>query len=281
MRLRPILDAARLAMLPYPGARVSPAWLLNRSSTAFARFVDAAQVKEADEGEFKTITVNGSVFCWPRNAPHLDLLRIAQELQDPNHPHQYFWRNCQVSSGDIVIDVGACEGGFSAAAAAKGAAPIVVEPSTLMQEVIRKLFELRKLPAPRIIGDALSDHCGEAFFADDGADVQASRIESSSAKQGYAVRVRTIDDLVESLDLKRVDFIKCDAEGADVSVLRGARRTLERFRPKLSFCTYHDPADFESMKSFLRPLGYTVRGKGLGNTGNRAVIVMLHGWPTS
>ena len=49
----------------------------------------------------------------------------------------------------------------------------------------------------------------------------------------YAVRGRPIDDVVAELGLTRVDAIKIDVEGAEVSVLRGAMKTLTKYHPKV------------------------------------------------
>lgn len=45
--------------------------------------------------------------------------------------------------------------------------------------------------------------------------------------------VSTVDVAVAEAGLTRVDFIKIDVEGYEPAVLRGALRTLERFRPAL------------------------------------------------
>lgn len=47
------------------------------------------------------------------------------------------------------------------------------------------------------------------------------------------VRVETLDDF--SAELPRLDFLKIDAEGAELLILQGARACLERFRPVVSF----------------------------------------------
>ena len=51
--------------------------------------------------------------------------------------------------------------------------------------------------------------------------------------KAYPVRGRPIDDVVRELGLTRVDAVKIDVEGAEVSVLRGAIETLKRFHPKV------------------------------------------------
>lgn len=47
------------------------------------------------------------------------------------------------------------------------------------------------------------------------------------------VPTTTLDQHAERNGLKRLDFIKMDIEGAEVAALRGAERTIRRFRPKL------------------------------------------------
>lgn len=47
------------------------------------------------------------------------------------------------------------------------------------------------------------------------------------------VTMTTLDALVRSRGLESVELIKCDVEGAELSVLRGAEETLARFRPAL------------------------------------------------
>ena len=55
------------------------------------------------------------------------------------------------------------------------------------------------------------------------------------------IPVTTIDALVAELHLPRVDFIKMDIEGAEPRALKGARKTLKRFRPRLAISSYHAP----------------------------------------
>lgn len=68
----------------------------------------------------------------------------------------------------------------------------------------------------------------------------------------------SIDSLLSSGKIERVDFIKMDIEGAEMSALRGARATIDRFKPTLAICVYHKLIDFYEIPQFLDrlDLGY-------------------------
>ncbi|WP_080570279.1 FkbM family methyltransferase [Agrobacterium tumefaciens] len=72
-----------------------------------------------------------------------------------------------------------------------------------------------------------------------------------------SVRVRSIDDIVDSEQVSP-RFIKFDIEGFEQRAIRGAKRTIEKYRPILSISVYHRPEDMFEIKPFLEEcnLGY-------------------------
>jgi FkbM family methyltransferase len=52
-----------------------------------------------------------------------------------------------------------------------------------------------------------------------------------SAAGDFAVKVSTVDEMVDSMQIQRLDFIKSDVEGYECEVLKGGSRTFQRFRP--------------------------------------------------
>jgi hypothetical protein len=76
-------------------------------------------------------------------------------------------------------------------------------------------------------------------------DLSDKLIDCSIARapSGHNVKLKisltTVDEFVEQEKLPRVDFIKMDIEGAEEPALRGAMRTINRFRPKWSIASYH------------------------------------------
>ena len=78
-------------------------------------------------------------------------------------------------------------------------------------------------------------------------------------------RALPLDDIVDNLQLDRVDFIKMDIEGAERQALEGARRTIQRFHPRMAICTYHmidDPVVVPEVALNIQP-DYRVHAKEL------------------
>ena len=217
--------------------------------------------------------INGEVFFWPAASPLDVLLVLVAELCIPYHPHQYLWGPTQIAAGDICLDIGACEGGFSAKASALGARVICVEPSKRMASVIEKLFRERGLDRPVIVPVLLGPRRECFSFFDDIQNPGGSR---SAGEGAYSVEMLTLDELVERLALERLDFIKCDAEGSDVEILKSGERSLRRFRPRIAVTTYHGDNDYSDLHKYLRGLGYRVRGKGFLRCGRKLRVNMLH-----
>lgn len=60
-----------------------------------------------------------------------------------------------------------------------------------------------------------------------------------------------MDEFIEEKHIRKVDFIKADIEGAERDMLKGAKRVLREFAPKLSICTYHLPDDKEVLEKLI------------------------------
>ena len=76
---------------------------------------------------------------------------------------------------------------------------------------------------------------------------------------GFAVTARSIDDVVEERGHPRVDFVKLDVEGAEPDVLRGAERTIRRFRPRLAIAAHHEPRHLATLTGQVAGLGLGYR----------------------
>ncbi|MFL6796334.1 MAG: FkbM family methyltransferase [Xanthobacteraceae bacterium] len=79
-----------------------------------------------------------------------------------------------------------------------------------------------------------------------GAQVHVADVDGAQKVQSAK-----IDDFVTMNGLPKVNFIKMDIEGAEIEALKGAMGTIERHRPKLAICVYHDLTHFYEVPRLL------------------------------
>ncbi|MFQ6016731.1 MAG: FkbM family methyltransferase [Kiloniellaceae bacterium] len=151
----------------------------------------------------------------------------------------------EASSGArCVLDVGAHIGLVSlpmSRAVAPGGRVYVFEPADFNRALLRRHVALNGADNIEVVGDLVGerDENEVAFYekdADTGLNTVAVRPGQSSF---FKTRKRQIclDTFCERRGLEP-DVIKIDVEGAEVGVLRGAVRTLRRFRP-IIFLSVH------------------------------------------
>jgi FkbM family methyltransferase len=131
----------------------------------------------------------------------------------------------------VFFDVGANVAGWTEGMLQRfeGAQVFLFEPSPGCQAVIRE----KKLPRATLVPCAIGDNPGEAAYyfssATDGTASLYVRHDTPFSDLEYkktTVQVRTIDEVIASLSLDFVDFMKMDIEGHELYALRGAQQSL-------------------------------------------------------
>ena len=84
------------------------------------------------------------------------------------------------------------------------------------------------------------------------------------------IKLTTIDKFVEEYQLEKVDYIKVDAEGLDIDVLEGARKTIENYSPDL-YVEYLNLGS--SKKDDTKHEGLVLLENYLHNLGYKTVMV--------
>ena len=179
-------------------------------------------------------------------------------------------QDVEIRPGDVVIDCGAHVGVFTRYALKQGAQRVIAiepVPSNLaclernLQDEIRagRVTVVRAgvwYEAAELTIDLHPENSGAHSFVRD----------EFRMPRTINLPVRPLQDIVEELDLVQVDFIKMDIEGAERHALRGAVRTLQRFRPRMAICTYHtgdDPSVIPDVVSRIHP-GYELTWRYAG-----------------
>jgi len=162
--------------------------------------------------------------------------------------------------GDYAIDAGACFGDTALAFACSvgpGGRVFAFEVLGPHLDIIRHNVAQNPALADRIVlvPLGLGDRCNQSAKPIQTNGVLAPGFSLQGMSDPAAIPVTTIDRLVESGQIERVDFIKMDIEGYELKALRGATKTLCRFRPKLAISVYHRAADLYEIPTFLSRLG--------------------------
>lgn len=170
-------------------------------------------------------------------------------------------------ANDVVVDIGAYVGMFTVKASdavGKNGLVIAVEPSPENYELLRA--NTKDCENVKLVNVAIMDKEGEGKLYYSEAAAANSLILNRSGKY-VTVKTMTLDKLVDTLQIKKVDYIKIDAEGAELEVLAGATEVLAK-GTKIVIVAYHTTANGEAeidrVIEFLVKAGYTVTmAKGL------------------
>jgi FkbM family methyltransferase len=147
-----------------------------------------------------------------------------------------------------MVDVGAHVGAFMLMwhKAAPGRAYYGFEPHTACAYYLEKLIAANDLPDHCAVPLGLSDRSAVlTLHSNSEKDVFATTAPTHHAGHHFAhkkpIAVEPGDVVLEQLGAGAIAFIKIDVEGAELEVLRGLTRTIERDRPflHLEVSPYH------------------------------------------
>lgn len=156
--------------------------------------------------------------------------------------------------GDVVIDCGACIGEVSLVFATQvgpSGQVHLFDPVPLHTQFCR--LQAGMNPAFAAVMRVNTLAVGDATAKADGRAVDAGRIEPNAVRPGE-FDVTTLDDYCEAHAIDRIDFIKMDIEGSELSALDGAARTIARCKPRLAISAYHKPDDLWVLAARIKQL---------------------------
>jgi FkbM family methyltransferase len=138
-----------------------------------------------------------------------------------------------LGSGMTVVDVGAHHGLYSLLLS-KRVGPrgrvFAFEPSPRERARLEKHLRANRCRNVSVHPFALGSKSGSGdLFLVDGAEDYCNSLRPpavSAATGKIRIEVTSLDEFLEHADVHHVDFLKLDVEGAELDVLKGARRTL-------------------------------------------------------
>jgi len=243
----------------------------------FIRGTNVSSIEIVDGQVFMTLRDTGLRFSWPkeeRRVAPLEMLNFGD-----------YERPCidrivsLVDEGACVFDVGANIGWHALTVARRvpQARIFAFEPVPATFQELERNIGLNKESRVKAFELGLSDSEGErTFYVRPGESENACSSQAADAPEARQVRCRlTRLDAFAAAGGHRVDYIKCDVEGGELFVFRGALQTLRRDKPIIftemlrkwaARFDYHP----NEIISLLKGLGYrcfTVKGMRLAEFG--------------
>jgi FkbM family methyltransferase len=167
--------------------------------------------------------------------------------------------------GETFVDVGGNKGDFALLAAkivGDNGNVVCIEPEPTNLNWIRRSIDLNGYKNIKVCNLALSDHDGESLLhlgTKSGFHTLLSG--APDRDQGsLKVRVRKLDSLLPELDVRAVNVLKIDVEGAELQVLKGAIETIRANPQIVLFLDIHPflGVNVSEVFDYLDFLGLTV-----------------------
>ena len=168
----------------------------------------------------------------------------------------------QVSKGDFVIDAGANEGILTLIYSKKvtySGKVFAFEPDKINIQTFNENLSLNEDTSNiSLKGKGLWDKSDTIEFYEAGT-VGSSVFFRDGKSVKKNIQVISIDDFVDSENIKRLDFIKMDIEGAEIEALKGARNTLKSLKPHFAIASYHiveNEVTYKKVEEFFTIMNY-------------------------
>ena len=163
-------------------------------------------------------------------------------------------------AGDIVVDLGANQGIFTCYAASRATDGWVyaVEPDTDNLAWLKAHLDLNHIPNATVIEKCIGDRTGRAYFKK--GDCSGTGYVVDASEQGpdiVEVDQITLEDLMATHGLSRIDLLKIDVEGFEIRVLAGAADRLGAVRRIV--LEYHSAMLAEQVSKLLREKGFRMQ----------------------
>ncbi len=167
--------------------------------------------------------------------------------------------------GDIVVDVGAHRGSYTywmQRAVGRGGKVFSFEPQPALAAYLKRMVATLGFRQVTVEHLGVSSASGQMTLLVPGSSYEAT-FEADSIRGDHvkhSVQVVTLDEYFAAHSGPLIRLIKCDAEGHELEIFRGARRILESQHPILVFecekkhLSRHTPQD---VFAFLESLGYS------------------------
>ena len=202
---------------------------------------------------------NGTKICAPANK-NLMTNYVLKEQGDWFEDEIHFVR-AFIKPEMQALDIGANYGLYSTAIGnnlgEKGKL-WCFEPTENTADALRNTIRKNNLDSRiELIQAGLSDHSGQAtFFTSPNAELNSLTESNSTSGEKQTIDLLTLDQCLEKYQWKTLDFIKLDAEGEELNILKAGKKTLSEHSPLIMFELKHGDKINTPLITAFKELGY-------------------------
>jgi FkbM family methyltransferase len=181
--------------------------------------------------------------------------------KDQYHARDY------LKNDSIVIDVGANHGLFSLLAASlssKGriyAFEPVTEAFSHLQKNVEDILSITTIQAA--LGNVNGNN--KVFF--DRNNLANSTLMNTGIYRDHKeifngfeeIKVYKLDSFVKHNEISKISFIKIDAEGSELEILKGAKECIKKFKPVIAISAYHQKNDKKDIVELVLSIDSTYK----------------------
>ena len=169
----------------------------------------------------------------------------------------------------IAFDIGANHGLYTKVLAERFKKVYAFEPIPYNIGVLKRAVS--NFPNVEVIEKAVSDKTGltDIFIClgNDGGHTLNENLAGREAwghkkERKTTIQTITLDEFVEQNGIEKIDFIKCDTEGAENFLFNGAVDTLKRLHDLKIILEVHHDVDYARLYQFFTDLGYKIFDSG-------------------
>jgi FkbM family methyltransferase len=207
----------------------------------FEYFHSSAAPIRIPSGQFIYDVVDFSTPRYQEISGFLEFPILCPTLTEPFSTTEQYRDFAQLKAGDVVLDLG-CYCGLTTIVFSKDVGlsgkVVALEPDPINFSAAQNNFArhalVNKIDNITLMNNAAGPSRKVISFASEGTMGSAeASIIGSDRGDSVMVSCLGLQDIADSCSLEKIDFIKMDIEGSEVSVLAGAEDFFRRYRPNL------------------------------------------------
>jgi FkbM family methyltransferase len=163
-----------------------------------------------------------------------------------------------IEEDHVIVDIGAYIGDKTIPLSRKVSKIIAFEPNPQTSNILKKNIEINNLRNVKLETKPVSNEIKKVQFHLSNCPMNSSINNDRRLNDNYSsTQVETIDLDTSLANENRVDWLLIDTEGQEIGVLRGAKKVLQKFSPRIILEVM--PENLGEIKELLSSHGYSIR----------------------